>query len=115
MAHKNLGGITGVLGELISPPAPAHATPPPAALPTFTPKAHPSEKKSKCKPITIRSRLGRPPGRRAGVERPKEKITVRIDAELIAAYRDWSWEARCQVGELVERALGQYLSRRNAG
>jgi hypothetical protein len=113
VAHKNLGGITGVLGELISPAAMAHATPPPpAALPTFMPKAHRSEKQSKCKPITIRSRLGRPPGRRAGVEKPKEKITVRIDAELIAAYRDWSWEARCQVGELVERALRQFLSRR---
>jgi hypothetical protein len=112
VAHKNLGGITGVLGELISPPATAYATPPPAALPTFTPKAHPSEKNAKCRTTTTHSRLGRPPGRRAGVERPKEKITVRIDAELIAAYRDWSWEARCQVGELVERALRQFLPKR---
>jgi len=113
VAHKNLGGITGVLGELISPPATAHATPPLAALPTFTPKAQPSEKKPKSKPITIRSRLGRPPGRRAGIEKPKEKITVRIDAELIAAYRDWSWEARCQIGELVEKSLRRYLSQRD--
>ena len=27
-------------------------------------------------------------------------------------YRDWSWEERCQLGELVERALSQYRSRR---
>lgn len=114
MAHKNLSGVTGVLGDLISPPATAHSTPPPpVALPTFMPKAQPSEKKSKFRATAAHSRLGRPPGRRADVEKPKEKITVRIDAALIAAYRDWSWESRCQVGELVEKALQQFLSRRN--
>jgi hypothetical protein len=27
-------------------------------------------------------------------------------------YREWSWEERCQLGELVERALSQYRKQR---
>ncbi len=34
--------------------------------------------------------------------------TLRIARDLIAEYRDWSWEARCQLSELVERALATY-------
>jgi len=60
----------------------------------------------------VRSRLGRPPGRNATAGSRKEKITVRIDAELIALYRDWSWQARCQVGELVQQALQQFAAHR---
>jgi hypothetical protein len=27
----------------------------------------------------------------------------------MARYRDWSWESRCQLGELVEQALRAHL------
>jgi len=40
-------------------------------------------------------------------------VTVRLSKELMDEYRDWSWEERCQLGELVERALGQYRKQRS--
>ena len=43
---------------------------------------------------------------------PGDTVTLRIDAELISDYRDWSWEKRCQLGELVEHALADYRRRR---
>ena len=39
---------------------------------------------------------------------PKEKVTLRITSTLVASYRDWSWEARSQLSQLVERALADY-------
>ena len=39
---------------------------------------------------------------------PKEKVTVGISSTLIADYREWTWEARCQLRHLVERALADY-------
>ena len=40
-------------------------------------------------------------------------MTVRIDARLAAVYRDWSWDQRCQLGELFERALRAYRSKKS--
>ena len=37
-------------------------------------------------------------------------MTLRVSCELIAEYRDWSWEAKCQLGELVERAPLTFLN-----
>jgi len=54
------------------------------------------------------ARRGRPPGRRTGTTPHKEKVTLRVDAGLIEQYREWSWSERCQLGELVERALANY-------
>ena len=42
--------------------------------------------------------------------RSKQKVTLRVPSELIDEYRDWSWEARCQLSELVEQALLTYLN-----
>ena len=56
------------------------------------------------------ARQGRPPGRKR--TEPKAKTSLWIAAELMDSYRDWSWEARCNVGELVERALRAYYRRR---
>jgi hypothetical protein len=33
---------------------------------------------------------------------------VRINKRLVARYRDWTWEARCQVSQLIEWALFEY-------
>ena len=58
------------------------------------------------------ARRGRPPGNLKTTKEPKQKLTVRINRDLIAQYRDWSWEARCQLSELVERALANYQQSR---
>jgi hypothetical protein len=54
------------------------------------------------------ARRGRPPGRTTGSTPNKEKVTLRVDAGLMEQYREWSWLERCQLGELVERALANY-------
>ena len=111
MARKPISGVSGVLGELISEPQPE---PPAPAAPSTIPLKTPPNAAAKEKPSAntkSRARLGRPPGRQAEATTPKEKITVRIDARLAALYRDWSWERRCQLGELVERALRDYRKR----
>ena len=56
------------------------------------------------------ARRGRPSGK-AVAAAPKEKVTVRIATDLIATYRDWSWEARSQLSHLVEQALTDYKAR----
>ena len=110
MAKKSVSGVSGVLGELISPePADAETAPrkqplaatnhepKPASMPNVPTASHPQ-----------RARLGRPPGNSFPAAGPKEKVTLRIPSDLIAEYRDWSWDARCQLSELVERALAAY-------
>jgi len=101
MAKKPVSGVSGVLGELISPePADTEIAPkkePPATTPKAPTASHPQ-----------RARLGRPPGYSSRDAGPKEKVTLRIPSDLIAEYRDWSWDARCQLSELVEKALAAY-------
>ncbi len=58
----------------------------------------------------IAARRGRPPGK-AATTVPKEKLTVRIATEVVATYRDWSWQARSQLSRLVEQALKDYQER----
>ena len=120
MAKQTVGGISGVLGGLISAPvaASAAAAPaePPIARPTVgqfaasvPPPAHARETiVPKALAAKTSARRGRPPGRRTGSTPNKEKVTLRVDAGLIEHYREWSWSERCQLGELVERALADY-------
>jgi len=110
VARKPIGGVSGVLGELISEPESTSTTNPPSPQSNLCPSAacpeqRPTSEKS-------RARLGRPPGRKPRTNPPKEKVTVRIDERLIALYREWSWEQRCQLGELFERALREYYRRK---
>jgi hypothetical protein len=110
VAPRKIGGISGVLGDLISPPSKAAAS-------LRVEQAHDSDRKSglldkvedsTSPPQRRRARLGRPPDNRSGTMVPKQKVTLRVPSDLIDQYRDWSWEARCQLGELVERALFSY-------
>ena len=108
MARKSVAGVSGVLGDLVSLPTSDadgqslsgevttdHSDDAPRpGLQEIARKSH--------------ARLGRPPGRLLRRSQPKEKLTIRIDAQLAALYRDWSWEQRCQLGELIERALRDY-------
>jgi uncharacterized protein (DUF4415 family) len=108
---------------LLSPePSPAAPLEPAAtAAPAFpvepddVEQAAPSAPKAKLRHPTQaknHARRGRPPGKKAGEGANKEKVTLRLGKELMDEYRDWSWDEHCQLGELVERALIQYRSRR---
>lgn len=107
---RQLAGIQGVLGNYVTSNSAEASSP--ASKPTPRPKAANSSVKRSAKSQPRKSaRLGRPPGRSSQNSPPKEKATLRIDAELMSDYRDWSWEKRCQLGELVERALADYRRR----
>jgi hypothetical protein len=57
------------------------------------------------------SRRGRPLGKATSPVLPKEKVTLWLSSPLVASYRDWSWDARCQFSHLVERAMTDYCRR----
>lgn len=107
MTREPMSGINGVLDSLLSPsPASTASSVPTEPAPVARPcVSAPNESDSSS---CSGARLGRPPGRSHGKRVPKQKVTFRISCDLIATYRDWSWEARCQVSELVERALVAY-------
>jgi hypothetical protein len=118
---QRLKGVGGVLGGLITPDA-AEAPAMPE-LPTELEqeaipesKETPAKREKSTRPATSSpargARRGRPPGQKTGEGAEKEKITLRISKALADEYRDWSWEERCQLGELVERAMSQYRKNR---
>jgi len=102
---KPMTGIGGVLGGLIS-------NEPPKPKPNETARPTTPEKPPKRPPNRPHARTGRPPGKGHTSPTRKEKLTVRIDADLAAAYRDWSWDARCNLGELVSQAMRNHLRTR---
>jgi uncharacterized protein (DUF4415 family) len=94
-------GIGGVLGGLISDDTPKPKPLEPSRL-------APQDKPKK----GGHARVGRPPGKGSARAQRKEKMTVRIDADLVEKYRDWSWDARCNLGELVGTAMWRHLKTR---
>lgn len=124
MAQKPLKGVSGVLGGLISE-SPSEPEPQPESGLKESPKSReqpepktdPKTEGISAGPTAVsearpRARRGRPPGTRAGEPIAREKVTLRLSADLMAEYREWSWEERCQLGELVERALSHYRKQR---
>jgi len=114
--NNDLRGITGLLDEILSParqtaadsgPGPGNPSengPSPVHL-------HDQPDSSLSLPVSrVVARRGRPPGK-ATAAVLREKVTVRIATELIATYRDWSWQARSQLSHLVEQALKDYRER----
>ena len=77
------------------------------------PRPLPSPCQAEERPTTklLGARRGRPPGPPSVPTEARQKITLRLPTDLIAAYRDWSWEARSQLSYLVERALVHYRNR----
>ena len=112
MASKTINGISGVLGELISPAPPPTESPQSSQLAIERQEARSSGAAQPTPPRPRCARLGRPPGKTTRHRGPKEKVTLRIPSNLIAEYREWSWETRCQLSELVERALAAYRASR---
>ena len=114
MAQKSVGGVAGVLGGLISPrPAAEPEQPEKMSIAADVPHK-PESPTPRTSTLKTHARLGRPPGRHSGRSSPKEKLTIRIDAKLADAYRDWSWSERCQLGELIEQALRFYQNRKDS-
>ena len=112
MADRIINGITGVLGELIS------SAPSSGELPSCE---QPSGANQKPKPVkspeatsipSRRARLGRPLGVSNRGARPKEKVTLHVPSVLISEYRDWSWEARCSLSALVEKAMVDFFRKK---
>jgi uncharacterized protein (DUF4415 family) len=115
MAGKQVDGVAGVLAGLVgrteerSEPSPAPSS---RELKSQEARHKPRREKSHSAPAVRHARRGRPPGKASGKSPPKEKVTLRVRAALLAEYRDWSWEKRCQLGELVEQALAEYRRKR---
>jgi hypothetical protein len=60
-----------------------------------------------------KARRGRPPaGARPTEQVEREKVSLRLRADLAATYRDWSWDEHCQFSDLVDRAMEHYLKSR---
>jgi uncharacterized protein (DUF4415 family) len=117
MAKQPVAGISGVLGGLISSPSSAQRAsdkPTKAEHASSERTAEPvAESQPRAVPVRnaapkATARRGRPPGRTTGSSPRKAKVTLRVDAGLMDDYREWSWAQRCQLGELVERALANY-------
>ena len=109
----SLPGINGVLDGILSPKAK------PPAAPRITPHAQktaslmPEATATERSPVTSRTgaRRGRPMGSSTPKRPPREKVTLLLGENLIAEYRDWSWDVRCHLSALVERALTEYQGR----
>jgi hypothetical protein len=125
MASKQLRGVGGVLSNLLSPPEAAASSgreenqnidPGDAPGSTTKPLVTTEHKGATTTPgqgEKRKARLGRPPaGSKAGEPVEREKVSLRLRADLAAAYRDWSWEEHCQFSDLVDRALESYLKGR---
>jgi len=109
MSKSQGRGITGLLDQILSTSGPGRGNPPEnVPLPAHL---HDQPFSNVSIPVPrVVARRGRPPGK-ASAAAPREKFTVRIATELIATYRDWSWEARSQLSHLVEQALKDYQER----
>jgi hypothetical protein len=111
MTAPQVRGITGLLDGILSPARPVGPNCQKARQPKNTLLASQSPLPSD-PPLPVPVRRGRPPGK-ATATSPKEKVTVWISSSLIAEYRDWTWEARCQLSHLVERALAHHRESRS--
>jgi uncharacterized protein (DUF4415 family) len=111
MSRAKTTGIGGILDGLLSTAHGSQATM--QTIPSEKPpEPRSSDTGTPAKTPRIAARRGRPPGKGRERKEPKEKMTVWLDADLIAQYRDWSWDARYQLSTLVEEALIAYRNHR---
>ena len=113
MSTAQVRGITGLLDGILSP-ATTLATDSPEE--NYTKQNSSAERRPAASDMPTRTtvRRGRPPGK-ARITQPKEKVTVWIESSLIDSYRDWTWQARCQLSHIVERALAAYHEQHRDG
>ena len=110
MTRQPLSGIDGVLDNLLSP-GHAHVVPNANTKSAPVNYARVSAASHSGSPRATGARRGRPMGPHRRESGPKEKVTFRISSELATKYRNWSWEARCSLSTLVEKALREYCRR----
>ena len=113
MKVKRIAGIDRVLDQVLTPlQSQGQATDENAAHGTKTTSPIPpvSFAGDRCVLGRVKARRGRPAGKRTSAS-PREKVTLRISRHLVADYRDWSWDARCNFSHLVEQALADYRRR----
>jgi hypothetical protein len=109
MSAPQVRGIVGLLDGILSPGQQAVTNSPKASYPmSKRPVGEPSLLSTAPFPVPVKR--GRPPGKRRAAS-PKEKVTLRIASSLIALYRDWTWEARCQLSTLIQLAMEDYRNR----
>lgn len=113
-------GIDNVLGNLIGPPESAlptesearpHSAQEAAQVPSKETALSVEAGKSKAKTKPVVARRGRPPGTRAEGMGEKKKVTWSIDPALYEAFVKRSYREECQVWELLERAIKDYLEK----
>ena len=111
-------GIDNVLGTLVGPLEPAdlpepkvRPAPEPAASLPAKPALEAETETPKAKAKSVAARRGRPPGSRAGGTADKKKVTWSIDPDLYEAFVKRSYREECQVWELLERAIKDYLKK----
>ena len=125
MGKTDLSGIKGFFSEYgkAEPPnsRPVQVEPLREAGLEEVPRKHAAEEMAPVQtpthkpPKTVKARQGRPPGTKKGARERKAKATFYINSDLMDFYRDWSWEERCNVGQLVELALSDYRRRKASG
>lgn len=111
MASKSFRGIDGVLNNLISSPLPTaveDSQDDPGLSKSSASSSSTRQLDSRRPSQLTTARRGRPVGHATQVARHKQKATFRISVDLLADYRDWSWEARCSLSALVEQAMSHY-------
>lgn len=117
MKVKRIAGIDRVLDQVLTlPQSHGQTTAEDAAQGTKTTAPIPPVSFSGERRVLgrVEARRGRPVGKRTSAL-PREKVTLRISRHLVADYRDWSWDARCNFSHLVERALAEYRHRHRSG
>ena len=111
MTAKQIHGIDGILGDLISAPCEQGARAVETAHLTreVTPSTPAGGLPTENRGGSVQgARRGRPFGTRTSADTSREKVTLRIPSSLIAEYRDRSWEVRSSLSSLVERAMTEY-------
>jgi hypothetical protein len=109
MSTPHIRGVAGLLDQILTT---VECTPPDSGRTgSSIARQYPRIGSTDCPNVPrVVARRGRPSGKAVAVA-SKEKVTVRVATDLIAAYREWSWEARSQLSHLVEQALTDYESR----
>ena len=111
MTAKQIHGIDGILGDLISAPCQqkARAVETARMIEETTPSRPAGSTPTERHGGSVQgARRGRPFGTRTSADTSREKVTLRIPSSLIAEYRDRSWEVRSSLSCLVERAMTEY-------
>ena len=99
MAKRDITGVAGFFNDYEE--GPGRQKP----RPESRIDGQPVKEEKKQPETTPRARVGRPPGVTSGSRSEKAKATMHINRALLDYYRDWSWEARCNLGALIERAM----------